>query len=253
MYYKSDVTGFVKAIWKMASKGASCSAVFLSDSGGWGKMILHDGQIKALRYQSNKGGEALKVLGDLGKLQYQFREEHAKLTDDSNETIDNQTFFSNFRMEIPPDPNAPEEPASEAQPAASAAPPTHRIPTRHKILIADDSRLIRKALERMLTSAGYQVAEAEDGFKVLGMLENDHHHLILLDLVMPGIDGYKVLSYIRQHETHRKVPVFILTARDGMLDKVKGHMSEAQEYLTKPVDEKILLGKIARYLDQEPT
>jgi CheY-like chemotaxis protein len=254
MYYKSDVEGFLSAIWKMADKGSSCTTVFLSSADGWGKVIMHDGQIKAVRYQSAKGAAALEAITKLTKLQYQFREEKSKIQEGEEGSMDNQRFFTFFSMQPPS-----QSGDGDAAPAIAQAPGSRdraesgeRSPVfrKRKILVADDSRLVRKVLTRILLKAGYQVSEAEDGFKALGLLENEHHHLLLLDLVMPGIDGYKLLKYIRQHKEYINTPVFILTARDGVIDKMKGHMSDANEYLTKPVDEKVLLGKIREHLER---
>ncbi|MDS4059429.1 MAG: response regulator, partial [Candidatus Contendobacter sp.] len=66
--------------------------------------------------------------------------------------------------------------------------------------------------------------------------------------VMPGIDGYKVLSMVRKHDTFKNLPVIMLTSRDGLLDKLRGKMGGSDEYLTKPFTPDELLEKISKHL-----
>jgi twitching motility two-component system response regulator PilG len=65
---------------------------------------------------------------------------------------------------------------------------------------------------------------------------------------MPGMDGYQVLATMKRNESFKKIPVIMLTARDGLIDKVKGKMSGCNEYLTKPFTPEELLHKIKKYL-----
>lgn len=117
-----------------------------------------------------------------------------------------------------------------------------------KVMVVEDSGTQRKAIVRMLESAGYRTLEAHDGLSALAVLGVEKPEMILLDIVMPGIDGYQVLETIREKDGLEKTPVIMLTSRDGLFDKVRGKMSGSNEYLTKPFKQDELMAKINKYL-----
>ena len=78
--------------------------------------------------------------------------------------------------------------------------------------------------------------EARDGFEAIGLAEDNPPDLIILDVNMPGIDGYRVLEAIRRNSRLKHIPVFLVTGNDGLFDRLKGKMAHCEEYLTKPVD-----------------
>lgn len=117
-----------------------------------------------------------------------------------------------------------------------------------KVLVVEDSNTTRKAIVRMLKEEGYRVAEASDGFQALAQLSELKPDLILLDIIMPGIDGYKVLHALKKAEEMKDIPVIMLTSRDKLFDKVRGKMSGSDEYLTKPFKREQLLEKVNLYL-----
>lgn len=118
-----------------------------------------------------------------------------------------------------------------------------------KILVVEDSAVTRKVIVRALTENGYDVFEAknaEEALTGIGVLNPD---LVLLDIILPGgKDGYGILSEIRQTSGISKVPVIMLTSRDGLFDKIKGKVSDANEYLTKPFQPDELLLVVRKYL-----
>jgi CheY-like chemotaxis protein len=114
----------------------------------------------------------------------------------------------------------------------------------------DDSAIARKAARIPLETEGYTVVEATDGFEALGQMQNEEPDLVLLDLIMPGIDGYRVLDLIRGNPAYAKVPVIMLTARDGLIDRLKGRMSDLDGYLTKPFEPFDLIREVARHLQK---
>lgn len=118
----------------------------------------------------------------------------------------------------------------------------------YKILVADDSAIARKVASIALGSRGFEILEAKNGMEALARLKKDRPDLILLDVVMPGIDGYKTLSIIKDNAEFKHIPVFMLTGRDKIFDKIKGKMSGSEEYLTKPFDPEELVSKIEKYL-----
>jgi diguanylate cyclase (GGDEF)-like protein len=118
------------------------------------------------------------------------------------------------------------------------------------ILIIDDSELIRKQIRQILTEhvPNLRIVEAEDGIAgVKAALENPVD-LILCDLEMPGLDGFKVLSMVNSHENLRDVPVIILTGNSQREDKIRGLGQGASDYITKPFDSAELVARVRVHL-----
>lgn len=120
-----------------------------------------------------------------------------------------------------------------------------------KVLIVEDSATQRKVISRMLSEQGYRVREVSDGYKALEFLDNEVPDLILLDIVMPGMDGYEVMSGIKEKEYMKSVPIIMLTSRDTLIDKMRGKISGTNEYLTKPFKSDQLMKKINKYLSDD--
>jgi chemosensory pili system protein ChpA (sensor histidine kinase/response regulator) len=116
--------------------------------------------------------------------------------------------------------------------------PTQR---RQTILIADDSVYIRKSLRQTLTYAGYQVREADDGMKTLERLLDDPPHALLLDIEMPNLSGYDVLSMMRVHPDLASVKTIMLTSRSSEKHQERARELGAQAFLTKPCPQDLLL------------
>ena len=113
------------------------------------------------------------------------------------------------------------------------------------ILIVEDDIAILKVLQRSLTFEGYQVDTAEDGETALTRMQAQHPDLVILDLMLPGMDGIEVCRRIRIAE---KVPILILTARDSIKDRVVGLDAGADDYLVKPFELDELLARIRALL-----
>jgi twitching motility two-component system response regulator PilG len=120
--------------------------------------------------------------------------------------------------------------------------------TKKTILIVDDSSTIRKVLKTILTEDGFEVVEAKNGIDALAKLNEGIPALILLDIIMPEMDGYEVLSAIKNSNAYKDVPVIMLTAKDSLISKVKGKLSGCDDYLTKPFKHNILTTKVREYL-----
>lgn len=109
------------------------------------------------------------------------------------------------------------------------------------ILVVDDQTNVRKLLKEYLTSQGYRVVEASDGQSALFVARHEHPDLILLDVMMPGMDGYQFLSaYRRESQT----PVIIITAREEETDAVLGLELGADDYVIKPFRMRELIARI---------
>ena len=101
----------------------------------------------------------------------------------------------------------------------------------YTILVADDEKEIRELLRLYLENSGYKVIEAEDGQQALDILKNKRIDLCILDIMMPKIDGYRVLQELRKESN---IPVMILSAKDADSEKILGLNLGADDYMVKP-------------------
>lgn len=113
-----------------------------------------------------------------------------------------------------------------------------------KILVVDDEPHIVKLLESRLTAEGYEVIVASDGKQALDKVRLEHPHLIILDIMLPGMDGYEVCRLIRAEKLYAEIPIIMLTARRETLDIAKGMQLGAVSYIQKPFKSEVLLGII---------
>jgi two-component system response regulator MprA len=104
--------------------------------------------------------------------------------------------------------------------------------TGGRVLVVDDDRRLRDMLRRALESAGFDVDTAEDGGRALAAISGRAFDLVVLDVLMPGVDGLGVARRLRQRGD--PIPVLMLTARDGITDRVAGLDAGADDYLAKP-------------------
>jgi two-component system response regulator MprA len=114
------------------------------------------------------------------------------------------------------------------------------------ILVVDDDRKLREMLRRALESAGFEVATAEDGGRALAAVSNRAPDLIVLDILMPGVDGLGVARRLRDRGD--PVPILMLTARDAVPDRVAGLDAGADDYLVKPFSLDELLARVRALL-----
>lgn len=123
-----------------------------------------------------------------------------------------------------------------------------QIQWRKVILVVDDSLTIRKALSSILEKNDYRVVTAEDGSHALAKLNEAVPDLVLLDITMPWMDGYEVCKNIKGKALTKKVPVIMLSGKDGIFDKVRGKLAGCNDYVTKPFDPDALLKTIKKYV-----
>lgn len=115
-----------------------------------------------------------------------------------------------------------------------------------KILVVDDERAVRESIERALTQEGYQVKLAENGQLALEKIGSWEPDVVVLDILMPGIDGLDVCRRLRAEGNN--VPVLMLTARVEVSDRIDGLDAGADDYLTKPFDLEELLARLRALL-----
>lgn len=116
------------------------------------------------------------------------------------------------------------------------------------ILVVDDNTDNVEILRAFLESRGFTIAEARDGRTALSRMEEVKPDLVLLDVMMPGMDGWEVCRVIKQHPQLGDTKVVMVTAKGGFEDKFEGLRSGADDYVVKPVDFKELMEKVERNL-----
>ncbi len=109
-----------------------------------------------------------------------------------------------------------------------------------RILAVDDEKPITELLKLSLSRAGYQCVCAYDGIEAANLVEKEIFDLVLLDIMLPGIDGFELMDYIRD----TGIPVIFLTAKNAVADRVKGLRMGAEDYIVKPFDVLELLARV---------
>ncbi|MFZ3089855.1 MAG: diguanylate cyclase [Nitrospirota bacterium] len=117
---------------------------------------------------------------------------------------------------------------------------------KKSLLIVDDSKSIRDAVRSTLNDAGLftEIIEAENGVKALDILLKSKIDFIISDVIMPGVDGYKLISTIKNQEKYQNLPVIMLTGQKDSVDKIKGLELGANDYVTKPFDPGELIARV---------
>jgi CheY-like chemotaxis protein len=116
------------------------------------------------------------------------------------------------------------------------------------VMVIDDSPTVRKLISGKLEKCGHTVVTAADGAEALDKIREVVPDLILLDIMMPQMDGYQVCKLIRSNEPTRDVPVVMISGKDGFFDKVRGRMAGTSGYITKPFGPETLMRAIETYV-----
>jgi DNA-binding response OmpR family regulator len=120
--------------------------------------------------------------------------------------------------------------------------------SKGKILIVDDEPELVKAIQIRLESSGYEVTVARDGQEGLDKIKSERPSLVILDVMLPKLDGYKVCRLLKFDEKYKNIPVIMLTARAQESDAKLSAEVGADAYVTKPFDHRIVLSKIQELL-----
>lgn len=119
---------------------------------------------------------------------------------------------------------------------------------RQKIMIVDDEIATLLPLKRSLEAEGYSVIEAVNGYEAIEKSKTECPELIILDLMLPGIDGFEVCVQLKKDKRTERIPVIMLTAKDEIRDKVEGLELGADDYVTKPFNLNELKARIKNVL-----
>lgn len=111
---------------------------------------------------------------------------------------------------------------------------------KKRVLVVEDEALIREVVRDYFVNGNYEVFEAENGMKAVEMLEDEEYDLLLLDVMLPELDGLSLCRYVRRTSD---VPIIMITARSDESDKLAGYETGADDYVTKPFSPKVLLAK----------
>jgi two-component system alkaline phosphatase synthesis response regulator PhoP len=133
---------------------------------------------------------------------------------------------------------------------------TKDISRKKKILVVDDEKDLTALVSLHMKMAGFEVLTASNGEKALDLSREEKPDLIILDLMLPKIDGWQVCERLRQDAVTKDIPVIMLTARAQIEDKLKGFEAGADDYVTKPFSPRELVARVKRVLaraEAEPT
>lgn len=119
-----------------------------------------------------------------------------------------------------------------------------------RILIVDDESAIRLVCRLNLDSAGFETLEAADGETALALARSEQPDLILLDIMLPGIDGWGVAEELAASAETREIPILFLSARSDRADEERGHEVGGLGYITKPFDPEALIDRVRDVLER---
>lgn len=120
-----------------------------------------------------------------------------------------------------------------------------------KILVVDDETEVRESLRENLERKGYEVVTAVDGMEAVERTRSEMPDLILLDIMLPTLDGYRVLKLVKSDERYRKIPILVITARADAEDWALALECGANGFLTKPVHTEEVMEKIRYWLNRK--
>ena len=120
----------------------------------------------------------------------------------------------------------------------------------YSVLIVDDNRMNRLKMSRALNKGGYEVSEASGGQEAVEMLQAQVFHLVLLDILMPDVDGFQVLEKMQSDHGLAKIPVIMVSAVDEQEDVQKCLTMGAVDYITKPFDTEVLKVRVRSNLEK---
>ena len=211
------------------------SGIFLivTDKGDGAGFTLDHGKIVNAGYKAIRGNEALPSIKNIERARFFFEQGLSVLPCVANagQDLPDTAQILNF-LDI----NGAEKTAAIADKPSSMG----------KVMVVDDSRMVRAVVKKILVKANYEIVEVVDGEHAISAIEQERPDLVLLDIVMPGIDGNEVLRRIRATEFGKELPVIIMTSTDSLVEE--GGSENGR--LAKPFKPDDLLLKLKDYFLQ---
>lgn len=127
---------------------------------------------------------------------------------------------------------------------------TENEPKKIKILVVDDEKELIDAVKTLLEERGYSVSSATDGIGALEIVKTNPPDLILLDIIMPNMDGMTLLKKLKEKEITKHIPIIMLTVKDGQANRNMSLETGAYEFISKPYDSIALLRQIRNVLEK---
>jgi two-component system cell cycle response regulator len=125
---------------------------------------------------------------------------------------------------------------------------SQRVESHINALVVDDSTTLRRLMELLLVPLGFAIDFVESGERAIELSKRKVYDVVFLDILLPGIDGYRVCKVLKGDKRTKATRVVMLTSKDGTIDKVRGMMAGTDVYLTKPVDRVDLIRAIDKCL-----
>ena len=126
-------------------------------------------------------------------------------------------------------------------------------PGRHIVYVEDDEEMI-ELVKLILERKGYTVSGASGGKEGWEIIKSELPDLVLLDLMMPDVDGWEVFQMMRDDKTTSEIPVIVITAKAQNIDKVLGlHIAKVEDYITKPFKPEDLVESVEKFLEKQTT
>jgi twitching motility two-component system response regulator PilG len=239
-FCKSGLT-VAKAIEQKNEKQAKSKFLFNAVK-RYTDVVARENNVKAVFYLSlanlnlNKAKEALDLLNEISRI----NPDNKFLSDQLNVVVNHVATRLADYTEHEENADAWAAPVTWNETAAE--------PRRKKILVVEDSPTTRKVIVLTLKQKGYSVVEAQDGLDALGKVNEEQPDLVLLDIILPKMDGYRILSIIKKTPELKDTPVILLTSKDGMINKVKGRLAGSTDYLTKPFETNDLIEMVHKHI-----
>jgi twitching motility two-component system response regulator PilG len=117
-----------------------------------------------------------------------------------------------------------------------------------RVLLVDDSRTVRKIVEMTLWRERIEVVTASDGLGALAAVADTQPDLMLLDILLPRMDGYQVCHVVRHHQDYCDLPILLLSGKDSVFDRIRGRLAGSTDHISKPFDTAELVWAVKRYL-----
>ena len=129
----------------------------------------------------------------------------------------------------------------------NAVPPTDSLGDI-TVLLVDDSKTIRRSASNFLSTAGYNVVTAVDGFEALSKVVEHKPAIIFADIMMPRLDGYQTCALIKNNADYRDIPIVMLSSKDGLFDKARARVVGSDAHLSKPFTAETLTAAVSHHL-----